>query len=144
LLIFVSAPVVTLSVKAIADATGIAQTFLGTAILGVTTSLPELVASIASVRIGAYDMAVGNLFGSNVGNMSILVFADIAYTQGPILEAVSTTHVMSALGAILLMAIAVAAIVGESEQTRIRRLEPDAIVLLIAYATTMTIIALYG
>jgi cation:H+ antiporter len=144
LLILVTAPMVTLSVKAIADATGITQTFLGAAILGVTTSLPELVASIASVRIGAYDMAVGNLFGSNVGNMSILVFADMAYTEGPILEAVSTTHVMSALGAILLMAIAVAAIVGESEQTRIRRLEPDAIVLLIAYATTMTIIALYG
>jgi len=144
LVILISAPVATLSVKAIADHTGIAQTFLGAAILGVTTSLPELVASIASVRIGAYDMAVGNLFGSNVGNMSILVFADMAYTEGPILESVSSTHVMSALGAILLMAIAVAAIVGESEQTRIRKLEPDAIVLLIAYVTTMTIIALYG
>jgi cation:H+ antiporter len=144
LLILASAPIVTLSVKAIADATGITQTFLGAAILGVTTSLPELIASIASVRIGAYDMAVGNLFGSNVGNMSILVFADVAYREGPILSAVSHAHVMSALGAILLMAIAVAAIVGESEQTRIRKLEPDAIVLLLAYATTMTLIALYS
>lgn len=144
LLILASAPIVTLSVKAIADETGIAQTFLGAAILGVTTSLPELVASIASVRIGAYDMAVGNLFGSNVGNMSILVFADIAYTEGPILSSVSPTHAMTGLGAILLMAVAVAAIVGESEQTRIRKLEPDAIVLLIAYAITMTLIAIYS
>lgn len=144
LLILASAPVVTLSVKVIADQTGIAQTFLGAAILGVTTSLPELVASIASVRIGAYDMAVGNLFGSNVGNMSILVFADMAYTEGPILSVVSPTHVMTGLGAILLMAIAVAAIVGESEQTRIRRLEPDALVLLLAYAITMTLIAIYS
>lgn len=144
LVILASAPVATLSVKAIADETGIAQTFLGVAMLGITTSLPELVASIASVRIGAYDMAVGNLFGSNVGNMSILVFADLAYTEGPILDAVSSAHVMSALGAILLMAIAVAAIVGESEQTRFRRLEPDAIVLLLAYVTTMTVIAFFG
>jgi cation:H+ antiporter len=142
--IFVSAPIVTLSVKAIADQTGIAQTFLGALALGVTTSLPELVASIASVRMGAYDMAVGNLFGSNVGNMSILVFADIAYTEGPILSSVSPSHAMTGLGAILLMAIAVAAIVGESEQTRIRRLEPDAIVLLIAYAVTMTLIAFFS
>ena len=142
--IFVSAPIVTLSVKAIADQTGIAQTFLGALALGITTSLPELVASIASVRIGAYDMAVGNLFGSNVGNMSILVFADIAYTDGPILSAVSPTHVMTGLGAILLMAIAVAAIVGESEQTRVRKLEPDAIVLLLAYVFTMTLIAIYS
>jgi cation:H+ antiporter len=79
LLILLTAPIVTLSVKAIADSTGIAQTFLGAALLAVTTSLPELVASIASVRIGAYDMAVGNLFGSNIANMSVLLFADIAY-----------------------------------------------------------------
>lgn len=142
--IFVSAPVATLAVKAIADETGIAQTFLGALALGITTSLPELVASIASVRIGAYDMAVGNLFGSNVGNMSILVFADLAYTEGPILSSVSSAHAMTGLGAILLMAVAVAAIVGESEQTRIRKLEPDAIVLLSAYAITMTLIAMYS
>lgn len=144
LLILLSAPVVTLSVKSIADSTGIAQTFLGAAVLAVTTSLPELVASIASVRIGAYDMAVGNLFGSNVANMSVLLFADIAYTQGPILAAVSQSQVVSAIGAILLMAIAVAAIVGESEKTRFRRLEPDAIVLLLTYAATLTAIAYYG
>ncbi len=143
LVILVIAPLVTLSVKAVADATGIAQTFLGVAILAITTSLPELIASIASIRIGAYDMAVGNLFGSNVANMSVLLFADIAYTEGPILAAVAPTQILSALGAILLMAIAVAAIVGESE-TRMRRLEPDAIVLLSAYAATLVVVALYG
>ena len=144
LLILLTAPIVTLSVKAIADSTGIAQTFLGAALLAVTTSLPELVASIASVRIGAYDMAVGNLFGSNVANMSVLLFADIAYTDGPILAAVSQGQVVAALGAILLMSIAVAAIVGESERTRLRRLEPDAIVLLITYAATLVAVAYYG
>jgi len=141
--ILVSAPIVTLSVKTIAEATGLAQTFLGAALLAITTSLPELVASIASVRIGAYDMAAGNLFGSNVANMSILLFSDIAYTKGPILAAVAQTQLMSAFGAILLMAIAVAAIVGESE-TRIRRLEPDAIVLLSAYAAMLVTIGFYG
>ncbi|MBT8453206.1 MAG: hypothetical protein KJO40_14695 [Deltaproteobacteria bacterium] len=143
-MILLTAPVVTLSVKVIADATGIAQTFLGAALLAVTTSLPELIASIASVRIGAYDMAVGNLFGSNVANMSVLLFADLAYTEGPILAAVSQSQVVAGLGAILLMAIAVAAIVGESERTRFRRLEPDAIVLLTIYAATLTAIAYYG
>jgi Ca2+/Na+ antiporter len=89
-------------------------------------------------------MAVGNLFGSNVANMSVLVFADLAYTDGPILAAVSSSQMMSVLSAILLMGIAVAAIVGESEQTRIRKLEPDAIVLLLTYAATLTAIAVYG
>ena len=144
LLILLTAPIATLSVKAIAESTGIAQTFLGAALLAVTTSLPELIASIASVRIGAYDMAVGNLFGSNVANMSVLLFADIAYTDGPILAAVSQGQVVAALGAILLMAVAVAAIVGESERTRLRKLEPDAIVLLTIYAATLVAVAYYG
>ena len=89
-------------------------------------------------------MAVGNLFGSNVANMSVLLFADLAYTEGPILAAVSRTQAVTGVGAILLMAIAVAAIVGESERTRFRQLEPDAIALLIAYAATLTAVAVYG
>jgi cation:H+ antiporter len=143
LAIFISAPVVTLAVKAIADHTGIEQTFLGAALLAITTSLPELVASIASIRIGAYDMAVGNLFGSNVANMSVLLFADLAYTDGAILAAVSPTQALAGVSAILMMAIAVAAIVGESERTRVRQLEPDAWVLLLTYGVCLAAIALY-
>lgn len=139
--IVVTAPFMTLSVKAIADATGIAQTFLGAALLAITTSLPELIASLAAIRIGSYDLAVGNLFGSNVANMSVLLFADLAYADGPILASVAPTQIVAALGAILLMAIAVAAIVGDSE-TRARRLEPDAIVLLVAYVGTLVAVAL--
>ncbi len=139
--ILITAPIMTLSVKAMTDATGIAQSFMGAALLAVTTSLPELIASLAAIRIGSYDLAVGNLFGSNVANMSVLFFADLAYTEGPILSAVAPTQIVTALGAILLMAIAVAAIVGESE-TRVRRLEPDAIVLLLAYAGTLVAVAL--
>lgn len=144
LLILVTAPIVTISVKSIAVTTGIAETFLGAALLAATTSLPELIASLAAIRIGAYDMAVGNLFGSNVANMSVLVFADLAYTDGPILAAVSSSQMLSVLSAILLMGIAVAAIVGESEQTRLRKLEPDAIVLLLSYVATLAAIAVYG
>ena len=33
--------------------------------VAVVTSLPELVTTVAAVRIGAYDLAIGNLFGSN-------------------------------------------------------------------------------
>ncbi len=139
--VLVTAPFMTLSVKAITDATGIAQTFMGAALLAITTSLPELIASLAAIRIGSYDLAVGNLFGSNVANMSVLFFADLAYTDGPILAAVAPTQIVAALGAILLMATAVAAIVGESE-TRARRLEPDAIVLLVAYVGTLVAVAL--
>ena len=131
-LILVSAPVVAVSGKEIADATGLAQTFVGTVLLAITTSLPELVASVAAVRIGAHDLAVGNLFGSNMFNMAALVLADAAYLPGPLLSAVDPNQAVPAVGAILLMALALAAIVHGTE-TRVRRLEPDALLLLVAY-----------
>lgn len=142
-LILVSAPVVAITTRDMASATGVDQTFLGAALLAITTSLPELVVSLAAVRIGAYDLAVGNLFGSNATNMSVLLFADLAYTDGSILAAVKSTQVVTALGAIVLMGLAVAAIVGGTE-TRIRRLEPDAILVLIAYVGALAAVAVTG
>lgn len=139
--ILVAAPIMAISVERIAAFTGITQTFIGAALLAVSTSLPELVASLAAIRIGAHDLAVGNLFGSNAANMAVLLFADLAYTDGPILAAVSPTQVVAAIGAILLMGLAVAAIVGGTE-TRIKRFEPDAIVVLLAYIGAMVAVAL--
>ena len=132
LVILAAAPVLALSGKGIADQTGVGQTFVGVLLLAVTTSLPELVASLAAVRIGAYDLAVGNLFGSNAFNMTILFAADLAYRPGPILAAIAPAQVVAGVGAILLMAIALAAVV-DGTRTRIRRLEPDAVLVLVTY-----------
>lgn len=140
-LVLIAAPIMTISAERIAELTGIAQTSIGVIALAATTSLPELAASLAAVRIGAHDLAVGNLFGSNAANMAVLLFADIAYTEGPILAAISPAQTVAGLGAILLMALAVAAIVGGTE-TRIRRLEPDAIVLLLAYLGALAAVIL--
>ncbi len=136
LAVLVAAPFLALSGKGIADATGMGQTFVGALLLAVTTSLPELVASLAAVRIGAYDLAVGNLFGSNAFNVAILITADVAYVQGPILAAVDPAQVVAGVGAILLMAVALAAVV-HGTRTRIRRLEPDAVVVLIGYVVLL-------
>jgi len=138
--IVVVAPVVALTAKEIASESGIDQSVVGTTLLAITTSLPELFVALAAVRIGAHDLAVGNLFGSNAANMSVLLLLDVVYTDGPILAAVDRSQITAALGAVLMMALAVAAIVGGTE-TRIRRLEPDAIVLLITYLGAVAAVA---
>lgn len=135
-LIFVAAPVVALSAEGISDEAGIGQTFVGTTLLAFTTSLPELVASLAALRIRAHDLAVGNLFGSNCFNMVALLFADVAYLEGPLLGAVHPGQAVGGLAAILLMSIALAAIVHGTE-VRIRRLEPDATLLLLVYLASL-------
>jgi cation:H+ antiporter len=128
-----AAPVLALSMEEVANRSGISQGFLGVSVLAATTSLPELATSLAAAKLGAYDLAVGNLLGSNAANMAMILLVDIAYRPGPILAAVDDSHVVAASGAILLMALALAGIVSGTSN-RARRLEPGGIVLLVAYA----------
>lgn len=134
--VLVAAPIVALSAQGIAAETGIGETFIGALLLAATTSLPELVASLTAVRIGAHDLAVGNLFGSNAFNMVALAASDAAYLPGPILAAVDPAQAVAGVGAILLMALALAAVIHGTE-TRIRRLEPDAVLVLVVYVALL-------
>jgi cation:H+ antiporter len=142
-LVFVAAPLVALSAQGIAVNTGLAETFVGATLLAVVTSLPELVASIAAVQIGSYDLAVGNLFGSNAFNATVVFFADAAYTPGPILGAISHAQLVAGLGALLLMAIAVGGIV-HGARARFEHGEPDAILLLVSYGILLWLLWVNG
>ena len=136
----VAAPTLALSTEELGHRTGISQGFLGVTLLAATTSLPELATSLAAVKIGAHDLAVGNLLGSNAANMAMILFVDIAYRRGPILAAVDDVHVVAGAGAVLLMALALASIVS-GQANRANRLEPDSIVLLVAYTGTIAAVA---
>ena len=80
-LIFIT-PVMVKNANLIAESTGLGTTFIGTTLVALVTSLPELVTTIAAIKIGAADMAIGNLFGSNMFNMFALGLTDVFYTQG--------------------------------------------------------------
>jgi cation:H+ antiporter len=90
----------------IAEFTGLGQTFVGNIFIALSTSLPELVVSIATLKIGAIDMAFGNIFGSNLFNILILAVDDLFYTKGPILSHVSANHLVTSSAAIAMTAVA--------------------------------------
>lgn len=89
----------------IAETTGLGGSFVGTVFVAITTSLPELVVSFAALRIGAPDLATGNILGSNMFNILILGIDDIAYINGPLLSDISSAHSVTGLMAILMTAI---------------------------------------
>jgi cation:H+ antiporter len=84
------------------------QTFVGTIFVAASTSLPELVVTLGALRLGAVDLAVGNLLGSNLVNLALLGVMDILYFKGPLLRAVSHDHASTGLMAILMTSIACA------------------------------------
>jgi cation:H+ antiporter len=127
-LILAAAPRVAEAAGRIAELSGLGGTFIGTTLVAFSTSLPELVATIAAVRMRAFDLALGNIFGSNSFNMILLVPLDIAH-HGPLLGVVSQTHVLTALAVIVATAIAVLGQLYNVEK-RIRFIEPDAALVI--------------
>lgn len=89
----------------LATYSGLNKTFVGTLLVAITTSLPELVVSITAVKIGSHDIAVGNLLGSNIFNMLILSLEDFMYSKGALLEVVNPINALSGLVAILMTAV---------------------------------------
>jgi len=100
----------------LAVATGLGQTFVGNIFVALATSLPEVVVSIAAIRMGAVDLAIGNLFGSNIFNLFILAIDDLFFTPGPILASVSPNHVIPALAAITMTAISMIGLTYQAEK----------------------------
>lgn len=114
----------------IAEFSGLGATFVGSTLVAFSTSLPELVASLTALRMGAFDLAVGNVFGSNAFNMVLLVPLDMAYRKGPLLAAVATSHVLTCLAVIVVSCVAVAGQLYQVER-RVRLIEPDAMAVII-------------
>jgi cation:H+ antiporter len=88
----------------IALATGWGQSFVGSLFLAFTTTLPEITVSFTAMRIGAIDLAVANMIGSNLFNLTIIPITDLIYVKGPILAAVSESHLITA-AAVMIMTL---------------------------------------
>ncbi len=91
--------------ESLARETGLGEAFVGSLFIALTTSLPEIVVSIAAVRMGALDLGIGNVLGSNLFNLLILGLDDVFYTSGPLLTAVDSSHLVAALAVVLMNAI---------------------------------------
>ena len=59
----------------IAQAWGMSERFIGLTIVAIGTSLPELVTSLVATKKGELDIAIGNVVGSNIFNMLLILGA---------------------------------------------------------------------
>ncbi|HEY5573542.1 MAG TPA: hypothetical protein VIK64_11055 [Anaerolineales bacterium] len=120
------------SADQIAETTGLGTGFIGATLLAITTSLPELVATIAAVRIGAFDLAVGNLFGSNIFNMFAIGLTDVFYLKGQFISAIDPAFALVGLIALALTSLGLIGNLARVER-RLLFVEVDALLILIGY-----------
>ena len=128
----------------LAEAMGWHKTFVGTLLVAGVTTLPELTATIAALRIGAVDMAIANLLGSNLFNMQILVIDDLLFLKGPILSHVSSMHVASAMSAVIMSGVVIIGLLYRPASRLFRTVGWISIGLFTVYLLNATALYLYG
>ncbi len=93
------------SADQVAIITGLGQTVVGSLMLALVTSLPELSSCYGAIKVGAGNMAIGNLMGSNVFNMFIIPVVDIFYFKGNVFKFVEPEHLFTGLIGVILMVV---------------------------------------
>ncbi|MFC1954218.1 sodium:calcium antiporter [Chloroflexota bacterium] len=84
----------------ISETTSLDTSFVGSLLLAASTSMPELVVAISAFRLGAVDLAVADILGANMLDVTYIFLLDLLYTEGPLLSSVSNGHIIIALLAI--------------------------------------------
>ncbi len=96
--------------NAIDAATRLSSLWIGVVLLAAATSLPEVLANISAVIVGAPDLAVGDIFGAGMANMLLLAVISLSYQRiyrkPSLLREVTLTHAITASLAMLLTALA--------------------------------------
>ncbi|HHR85898.1 MAG TPA: sodium:calcium antiporter [Candidatus Acetothermia bacterium] len=132
--------------KNIALNSALSGSFMGAILVAIVTSLPELSTSIGALRIGAYDMILGNLFGSNMFNILTIFFADVAFRQGSLFAGLggqATNQLMIALLGIGITTIAVIGIAYRSKR-KLLGMGVDAMFVLAMYLISTSMIVFRG
>jgi cation:H+ antiporter len=125
----------------IAEAMGWTSTFVGTLFLAAATSMPELVVTLSAVRLGALDMAIANLLGSNLFNMVVLAIDDIAYPEAPLLSQVSGAHSLTVLIALLMTGIVTVGLIYRPTARPARAVSWVSLALIAAYGANTLLLA---
>ncbi len=130
--------------QSLAQAHGWNTSFVGTVFVSFITSLPELVVTVSALRLGALDMAIANLLGSNLFDLLVIAVDDLFYLRGPILSHVSGVHAASALTAIVMTGAFVAVLVYRPHSRIFGTVGWASIFLLVAYVLNAYLLFLGG
>jgi len=128
----------------IAHVMGWGETFVGSLFVAFTTSLPEIVVTVSALRIGALDMGIANLFGSNLFDVAIIAVDDLFYFKGPILAHAAPIHGITCVSAMLMTGIAIVGLLYRPKTRVLKTVGWTSIYLLTIYLLNNFLLFLYG
>ena len=125
----------------LADEMGWEASFMGTQFLALSTSLPELATSFAAIGIGAPELAITNVLGSNLFNMGLILFVDdVVYTDGVLWGELSQVHSLSGIVAILMTGVVIVGLMTRRRRWPGRYWTPEGIALVALYVAASVMV----
>jgi len=118
--------------------------FVGALFIAAATSLPELAVTLSALRLGALDMAIGNLLGSNLFNLLILAVDDVFYWRGPLLSHVSATHAVSVMSALTMTGAVIVGLLYRPPGRLFRTVGWISVLLLCVYGLNAYVLFRFG
>lgn len=140
-IIAVSGYVIAQSGVFIAGKTGFSESVVGGLFIAISTSLPELVITIAAVRQGALTLAVGGVIGGNCFDLLLLGFSDIAYRQGSIYNAIANRQIFVLALTILMTGMLLLGLL-EREKHGVGNIGFESFLILLIYGSGVVVLFL--
>ena len=128
----------------ISEKTNLSRGLMGFVFLSLATTLPEMVTSVSAITIAqSPDLAAGNIFGSIVINIMLIVLLDLIQGKGSLLHTIKRSHILYGALGIIAMAIATFSIMLRQEfagNLGLFNFGWDSIILIIIYAIGLKLI----
>lgn len=119
--------------EAMAEQTGLGNSFMGAVFVAISTSLPESSSVVSSMRRRRYEMALSDIFGTNLFNIVLVFVVDLVYGGGPALNEVGRFSLAASLLGALLAAIYLVGLIERRDRT-VARMGGDSLTVLICYS----------
>lgn len=128
----------------ISATTGLSRSFVGNLFLATSTSLPEIAASLAAIRIGAIDMAIGNVLGSNLFNIALLAVYDLADGRANFWASLTDANGFAAVIAMMMTGVVIVSLMYRVSPKTPYRFSWDGIALAAMYLGAIVMLYFLG
>ncbi len=124
---------------AIAEQTGLGESFVGAVFVAIATSLPEVSTVLTAARAGLYTMAVSDIFGTNLFDITLLFVIDAVAGGEPVLNSAGRFSTFAAIIGITVTMMFVAGVAERRDRT-ILRMGIDSAGVLVTYLGGLVIL----
>lgn len=138
-LIMVVGSVLTITADKIAEITGLGSSFIGSFVVGASTSLPDAVSVITALKLRNYSMGVSSLLGSNAFNIMLLSFTDAIYLKDNIFVHASPSNIVTSISSIIVCLVILYSITRKKKRSTLLYIIPPFVIVGIYFAVTFVV-----